>query len=245
MKSRIAQMWVAIIALAGLQGSVHADVVFQTGNIGTGLTDNVIFNGCDAGKILGPATLLRGCLNTDHDQYVDLLGTETLKVAGGGQAAIEANDSDGYNYLKISLTDVTLGFTRIIFNVDAVNRDAGDIKITANLFTPPGGARSQEFTLDTNGQNYFTITSDNSWVIESLVFESVTGVNSVQFADTKQIRLGIANQPGGGGDVCPPGTHGVPPNCIRDQPDPLPEPGMLTLLGVGLLGLMAIRRRWS
>jgi hypothetical protein len=51
----------------------------------------------------------------------------------------------------------------------------------------------------------------------------------------------------GAGDppsTCPPGTTGSPPDC-RETPDSVPEPGVLFLIGAGLLGLGMMRRRVS
>jgi len=54
------------------------------------------------------------------------------------------------------------------------------------------------------------------------------------------IGSGTANQPPP--NVCPPGTIGTPPICTTPPAD-VPEPGVLFLMGAGLLGLGMARRR--
>lgn len=44
-------------------------------------------------------------------------------------------------------------------------------------------------------------------------------------------------------EVCPPGTTGTPPDCVKIPPEQIPEPGALFLVGAGLLGLGGLARR--
>ena len=219
-----------------------AGVVFSTGTDNTG-TDNVLFDAaCVGGNTGGTngALIVTGCLNTSHTTLVDFTGNELLKT-NGGQASLFAADG-AFTQLLVNMRDPLVGFTKILFNIDVTNggHNDGSIDIVATLFA--GGSQASYSTtmaVAWNGENKFIVESDGGDVIQSLYFDvSDVSISSIDFADTKQVRLGVANQP------CLPGYTGSPPNCIPPEIDiPVPEPGTLALFGLGLAAVGVGRRR--
>jgi hypothetical protein len=135
--------------------------------------DNVISNACTGG-IDGPALLIKGCLNGDHDFLINFQSDEAIEFAAGGQAQILADDG-GYSYLMIS-TDSGDTFKTLILNIDA----STDGFVT---FTGVPGGTSSSFALDGSGTNFFTITGED---FSSLSFSTTTDI----VVDVKQVRIG-------------------------------------------------------
>ena len=226
----------AAVSLCCFHAASPAAVIFSTGTDNTG-TDNVLFFGCDPGTVL-TGTTVSGCLNQSRSTFVNFTSDETLNAPSGGQARVEAVDGS-FDDLLIQMASPTLGFTKILFNINTHrDDDVGQITITANLFSPGGSITSSAFNL-ANGENKFIVESTGGDIMQSLSFQSSAGVDAVLFADTRQVRIGaVSTDP----NVCPPGFIGTPPNCVPDQSG-VPEPGSLALVGLALAAVGGVARR--
>ena len=191
-----------------------ATLILSPGNPGNAGTDNVVFNPCNSVN-LGPALTVQGCLNTDHAQNVNFTGTENL-VANGGQSRVEAATGT-FDAVTINFADPSLGFTTLIFNLDA------DVDGFANFRAVDQFGNIFDFNniaLDGQGQNFFNLQATNGEIAVS--FSLLSTVTS-QINDLAQVRLAAAQIP-----------------TVK-----VPEPMPLALLGAGLIGLVLVRRRKS
>ena len=204
---------IAVLGFVGATASsADADIVVVAGVNNQG-TDNVL---------LSPATDLLTVTGTvgENDLLVEFTsssGSGLLSANPSGQATIIGGTGN------TDLTQLTLGldnndpFTRAVFNINAATD--GSVVIHVEGINIDGGFFEDDFFVDANGQNFFTVTAINGQFIQSI---ALTGINGATFQDVRQVRLG-------GSAIA----------------ETVPEPATLWLVGAGLLGVTAgLRRRF-
>ena len=171
----------AFFVIVGVfSGTAKADIVVVNGVNNQG-TDNVLLN---------PATdvlTVTGVVGANNlvVNFTSSSGSGLLNANPSGQATVSGGTGN------TALTQLTFGlanndtFTRAVFNINA--SVGGSVLIHVEGVNINGGFFEDDFTVDANGQNFFTVTAINGQLMTSI---SLTAINGAVFQDVRQVRLG-------------------------------------------------------
>jgi hypothetical protein len=156
-------------------GTAKADIVVVSGVNNQG-TDNVLLNpSTDVLTVTGTVGANNLLVN-----FTSNSGSKLLSANPSGQATVSGGTGNApFTQLSFGLAN-NATFTRAVFNINAAT--AGSVVIHVTGVNITGGFFEDTFTVDANGQNFFTVTAINGQLISTI---SLTATNGATFQDVR------------------------------------------------------------
>ena len=169
----------AVLGIVSVFSSTaKADIVVVTGVNNQG-TSNVLLNpATDVLTVTGVVGQNNLVVNFESSS-----GSGLLNANPSGQATVSGGTGN------TALTQLTFGlanndtFTAAVFNINASAN--GSVLIHVEGVNIDGGFFEDDFTVDANGQNFFTVTAINGQLMTSI---SLTAINGAVFEDVRSHR---------------------------------------------------------
>jgi hypothetical protein len=197
----------ALSLAAALASAASATIIFFPGNDPAWVDENILFRGRDS------APMIQGVTN-NTDELIDFFGAgiDLYGSQAEGQAMLQGADNQSFTALTIKRDNPIIGFSGIIVDIRLAHPERdGTVTFTT---TDMGNATTRSDALRlTNGENYFTIYSDDPNALLTQLSFTTDG----DVADVRHVRIGG----------------------IR----PVPEPASIACLAVGATVLLRRRKR--